>query len=60
MRPNEVKIQNEKISELLTYIITNNITELNKLIYAGVKLVCEKNRGSSKEHKQKFKTLMEN
>ena len=32
----------KKINESLTYISTNIITELNELIYAGVKLVCDK------------------
>ena len=31
-----------KINQILPYISTNNITELNELIYAGAKLVCEK------------------
>ena len=37
-----IKLETEKIYELLTYISTNNITELNELIYAGEKLVREK------------------
>ena len=37
-----LKIETKKINHILTYIPTNNITELNKLIYAGAKLVCEK------------------
>ena len=43
-----VKAETEKINKLLTHISMNYIIELNKLIYAGVKLVCEKNRGSQK------------
>ena len=39
-----VKVEAGKINELLTYISMNNITELNELIYAGAKLVCDKNR----------------
>ena len=31
-----------KINPVLTYISTKNITELNELIYAGVKFVSEK------------------
>ena len=31
-----------KINQYLPYISTNNIIKLNKLIYAGAKLVCEK------------------
>ena len=37
-----VKTESEKINQVLPYISTNNITELNELIYTGVKLVCEK------------------
>ena len=36
-----LKIETNKINHILTYIPTNNITELNELIYAGAKLVCE-------------------
>ena len=32
----------EKVNDLLTNIPTNDITELNDLIYVGVKLNCEK------------------
>ena len=42
------------------YIPTNNITELNELIYAGAKLVCEKLGISSKSTKKTVKTGMEN
>ena len=37
-----VKAETNKVNQVLTYISTNNITELNELIYAGSKLVCEK------------------
>ena len=37
-----LKIETNKINHILPYISTNNITELNELIYAGAKLVCEK------------------
>ena len=37
-----VKYDTEKVNVLLTNIQTNIITELNDLIYAVVKLVCEK------------------
>ena len=37
-----VKTETEKINQVLTYISTNNIAELNELIYAGAKLVCHK------------------
>ena len=41
-----VKSETEKVNDLLTNIPTNDITELNDLIYTGAKLVCEKNSGS--------------
>ena len=31
-----------KINQVQPYISMNNITELNELIYAGAKLLCEK------------------
>ena len=34
--------ETEKINQVLTYASTNNITELNELIYVGAKLVYEK------------------
>ena len=37
-----LKIETNKINQILPYIPTNNVTELNELIYAGAKLVCEK------------------
>ena len=36
-----LKTETNKINHILPYIPTNNITELNELIYAGAKLVCE-------------------
>ena len=36
-----VKAETEKINDILSNISTNDITELNDLIYAGAKLVCE-------------------
>ena len=53
-------METEKLKQALTYILTKYITELNELIYAGAKLVCEKNRGSLKEHEQKINTCMGN
>ena len=35
-----VKAETNKGNQVLTYISTNNITELNELIYAAAKLVC--------------------
>ena len=37
-----VKAEKNKVNQVLTYISTNNKTELNELIYAGAKLVCVK------------------
>ena len=36
-----LKIETNKINHILPYIPTNDITELNELIYAGAKIVCE-------------------
>ena len=44
-----VKVETKRINKLFTP--TNNITELNELIYARVKLVRNENRCSPKEHK---------
>ena len=35
-------METEKINQVPTYTPTENITELNELINAGAKLVCEK------------------
>ena len=50
-----VKAETNKVNQVLTYISTNNITELNELIYAGEKLVCEKIGIPSKNSKEKSK-----
>ena len=50
-----LKTETNKINQVLPYISTNNITELNELIYAGAKLVCEKIGISSKSIKKKSK-----
>ena len=50
-----LKIETSKINHILYYIPTNNITELNELIYAGAKLVCEKIGISSKSTKNQSK-----
>ena len=49
-----VKTETNKINQL--YISTNYITKLNELIYAGVKLVCEKIGIPSKSTKKKLKS----
>ena len=50
-----LKIETKKINHILPYIPTNNITELNELIYAGGKLVCEKIGIPSKSTKKQSK-----
>ena len=52
-----VKTETNKINQVLPYIQTNNITELNELIYAGSKLICEK-LDTLKKHEEKIKTWM--
>ena len=47
-----VKSDTKKVNDLFTNISTNDITELNDLIYAGAKLVCEKIENQS-ENKSK-------
>ena len=37
-----LKTETNRINQMLPYVSTNNISELNDLIYAGAKLVCEK------------------
>ena len=44
-----------EVNQVLTYISTNKITELNELIYAGAKLACEKIVIPSKSTKEKSK-----
>ena len=55
-----LKIETNKINQVLPYISTNNITELNELIYAGANLVCEKIDIPSKSNKKKSKPGWEN
>ena len=50
-----LKIETDKINPILPYIPTNNITELNELIYAGAKLVCERIGIPSKSTKRQSK-----
>ena len=55
-----VKTETNKINQvLLPYISMNNITEINELISAGVKLVCEKIGILSKITKKKSKPGLE-
>ena len=47
--------KNGKINKLFANILTDNITELNELIYAGAKLVYEKIGVSLKNTNEKSK-----
>ena len=47
--------EKNKVNQVMTYVSTNNISELNELIYAGAKLVCEKCGIPSKTMKVKSK-----
>ena len=53
-----LKIETNKINHIQPYIPTNNITELNELIYAGAKLVYENIGIPSKSTKKQQKTGM--
>ena len=44
-----IKVETENVNKLIPNIPTGNITELNELSYTEAKLVCDKNRCSSKE-----------
>ena len=48
-----VKTETNKINQVLPYKSTNNIIELNEVIYAGAKLVCEKIEILSKSKKKR-------
>ena len=50
-----LKTETNKINHILPYIPTNNITELNELIYAGAKLVCANSGIPSKSTKKQSK-----
>ena len=50
-----LKIETNKMNYILPYIPTNNMTELNELIYAGAKLVCENIGIPSKSTKKQQK-----
>ena len=54
-----LKIETNEINQVLPYISTNNLTELNELIYAGAKLVSEKIGITSKSTKKKSKPAWE-
>ena len=47
-----VKAQKNQMNQVLAYISMNNLTELNKLIYVGVKLVCQKIGSPQKAQKK--------
>ena len=50
-----LKTETNKINKMLPYISTNNISELNDLINAGAKFVCEKSGVPSKSTKKQSK-----
>ena len=50
-----LKVETNKTNQILPYIPTNNISELNELIYVGAKLVCEKIGIPSKSMKKQSK-----
>ena len=54
------KIEINKIKQVLLCISTNNITELNELINAGAKLVCERIGIPSKSRNKKIETRIGN
>ena len=51
----KVKSETKKVNNLFDKYPTNDITELNYLIYAWAILDCEKSRGPFDEHRQKVK-----
>ena len=57
------KVETEKTNKLLTNIPTGNITELNVLIYAGVRLVSDKivvsRRNSNRNTKPRWEMSLE-
>ena len=50
-----LKTETNKINQIIPYISRNNITELNDLIYAGTKLVCENSGVPAKSTKKPSK-----
>ena len=54
-----VKTETNKINQVLTFISTDNISELNELIYAGTKLIYGKIGIPSKMTKEKSKQRWE-
>ena len=54
-----VKAKTNKVNQVQTYTSTNNITELNELIYTWAKLVCKKIGISSKTTKEKSRLWWE-
>ena len=51
----KVKVKIKKVNKLLKNISTDNITELNKLIYAGAKLISDKIGNSLRNTKRNTK-----
>ncbi len=50
-----LKTETNRTNQMLPYISTNNISELNDSIYAGAKLACEKIWVPSKTTKKQLK-----
>ena len=50
-----LRAETNKVNQVLAYTSTNNITDLNEVIYRRAKLVCEKIGISSKSTKEKLK-----
>ena len=57
-------METKTINQVLPYISTDNITDLNGLIYAGMKFVCEKivipSKSTKKKNKNANKKIYEN
>ena len=56
----KVKAEIKKVNKLLPNILTDNITELNELIDAGMKLVCDKISVPQRNPNRNTKSWMEN
>ena len=55
-----LKIETNRINQVLSYRSTNDITDLNELIYAGAKLILEKIGIPLKKHEETGKIGMGN
>ena len=57
-RQKKINVQTQKENKLLNHFLTDIITELNELIYAGVNLVSDKNVNFQKNPPQNCKSRM--